>query len=423
MYRIIWGMVLVLGSAGMANGQAPGGGPSVANASAEGSLLIFPAVEVKWDRLGRVKFDTILSITNDTAEDVYVQIYMVNGDDPLPETFLERAHPGWNWADCQLPLTPDQPTYWSAATGLQAGCQPFSVLDDAGPLGRPNLEDSIPRGRVLRGYFLAWAVNVLGEEISWNHLSGSATVVDYDSAVTWEYPAYAFRAINRTDRAQTDGFPGELRLDGFEYDSPYDRLLLQFQAVGARFDTGISPLTVDDLDISLLIVPNDLRQDGFGPITTKAKYDIWNQNERRLSGTEYCLTCWDQRLVSSFDVPNNALVQNLQTDVGKARIDGIASTLCDESPDCVDPQGQGGGAGCSTFAPLLGVAGKLYSIGGLASSDAAAAGSTLVGLGQESATIRYDIVRAAAQASPPQSSSPPSKGVGSLSEELGGGRR
>ena len=77
-------------------------------------------------------------------------MYFVNGDaalDPLfsntqPPVLLAEGEPGWNWVDCQVLLTPDQPVHWSAATGSPLGCQPFAILDpDLGSgLGRPNPE-------------------------------------------------------------------------------------------------------------------------------------------------------------------------------------------------------------------------------------------------------------------------------------------
>jgi len=66
-----------------------------------------------------------------------------------------------------------------------------------------------------------------------------------------------------------------------------------------------------------------------GPVTTKASFSIWNQNEVKFSGTHRCITCWDQTLLRDYDIPNHFLRDNLQTDKGKARIDGLASQLCD----------------------------------------------------------------------------------------------
>jgi len=379
------------GLAGHADAQSTPDRISTASTGTKGSLLVFPAVEVKWDIRGQVIQDTLIQITNDTSEEVFVQFYMVNGDEPIPDGQIINGHPGWNWADCQILLTADQPTYWSAATGLPAGCQPFSVLDDGTPPGRPDPESG-PGTRVLRGFVVGWAVNVAGEEISWNHLGGSATHINYTDSWSWEYPATTFRAMNSQRGSMTDEVSGVLRLDGFEYEAAPDRLLFNFNAVGARFRNGLNVATAVDTDLSLMILTNDLRQDTFGPVTTKAKFDIWNLNETRLSGTERCVTCWDQTLLSNYGIPNNFKIENLQTDVGKARIDGMSSTVCDVNCEDNEPQGDGEVI-CSQEVPLLGVAQKIFRIGSIQSGSLAAAGTGLIGMGSQPATIWYDIIR------------------------------
>ena len=117
------------------------------SATQKGSLLIFPDVEIKWafntvTQTFDVVQDTFLTMTNDFPDDVTLLLYYINGDPatfPIvagePPEVIERGHPGWNHVDCEFVLTRNQPTYWSAATGLPAGCQPFSVLDPGPPPG------------------------------------------------------------------------------------------------------------------------------------------------------------------------------------------------------------------------------------------------------------------------------------------------
>jgi hypothetical protein len=108
----------------------------------------------------------------------------------------------------------------------------------------------------------------------------------------------------------------------------------------------------------------------------KAKFDIWNENERRFSGTERCLISWDQRLLSMYTAggsANHFKRQTLQTDKGKARIDGIASSVvCGED---------------SISAPLLGVSATLLKF---EPRRLEAAAKTLVGSGTETGLIRYE---------------------------------
>ncbi len=351
----------------------------------KGSLLIWPAVELGWSASSQIVRDTAISLLNDFPRDVYVQLYFVNGDAPLnaiytgdPPMLVAEHEPGWNSADCQFVLTANQPTYWSLASGRNATgqiCQPFTVLDPGPPAGRPDPSDSSGR-RMLRGYIVAWAVDASGEEIRWNHLSGSATIVDYANGTASEYNAYSFQSNQAEHGQPTDDDPGLLLLNGVEYDGGFDALLFNFFASGSTAASAGATVASIDTSLTLLPISNDFRQDGLGPVTTKAQFDIWNQNERRFSGTTRCISCWDQTLLSRYDAPNHFLVANLQTDKGKARINGVASADC----------------GGSVEASLLGVATKIIAFSG-ATSGVAESARSLVGQGHEAGMIDFDVIR------------------------------
>ena len=49
----------------------------------KGSFLIYPKVEIRWDRFGQVIQDTFIDLTNDYPDDVQVQMYFINGDPEL----------------------------------------------------------------------------------------------------------------------------------------------------------------------------------------------------------------------------------------------------------------------------------------------------------------------------------------------------
>lgn len=373
------------------------------SASHKGSLLIFPDVEIKWDDAGNVLQDTIIDLSNDYAGHVFVQLYFINGDRPLEETFvgfpvmrMDEAEPGWNWADCRLMLTANQPIFWSALTGEPRGCQPFGVLDPPALFGKPGRPDPETNGgtRVLRGYVLAWAVRqnpTTGnwEEIRWNHLKGDAVVVNYAEGTAFEYNAFAFQA-HAVPHGQFLPTPGRLDLDGFEYDVAFDELVLDLYASGSSAlsqgvpgDPGSTTVFVDT-DLTLVPVSVDLRQDNDGPVTTKVEVEIWNEFESKFSGTRRCITCWDQTLLSDFvtsvAIPNHFLRSNLRTDKGKARLDGVASIECD---DVNEPMFDN----VSQDVSLLGLATKVLSFNG-ASLDTT--GLNLVGLGEQPAVIQYD---------------------------------
>jgi hypothetical protein len=339
----------------------------------KGSLLIFPKVEVRWDDAYYVTQDTFISLTNDYPGYVDVQMYFVMGD-----PYDGPENPGWNcegleyWSDVKIQLTPNQPTYWSALTGLGypgPAVSPWTVLDPIGP-GRPNPEG----GYYLRGYIIAFACDsVTGQEIQWDHLAGNGTIVNYQYGYAWEYNAFAF---------QTQGSgvtpDGALYLDGNEYARCFEYLLLNFQAVGSTAYSSPDHLVWTDTDLTLLTLGIDLRQNWEYLIGTKASFLVWNQWEAQFSGAHRCVWVWDQELFSNYDSPNHFLREFLQTDQGKARFKGEESDAnCPDYMQCDN-----------RAAPLLGVAAKmLYFDGNLS----AAAGSNLFGMGfDDSAVIFYE---------------------------------
>jgi hypothetical protein len=358
--------------------------------SHKGSVLVFSKVEIKWRRVGEnyvVSQDTFLDVTNDYPADVQIQVYMINGDLPTPPIFvgdppalLERAHMGWNSADCQFRLTANQPTFWSILTGLPAGCQPFTVLDPGFPPGRPD-PDGPAGARTLRGMVVLWAVDIHGEEIAWNHLTGDATIVNYTNAAAWGYSPYAFAAVEAAHGDPTDDMPGQLLFNGREFETSFDRVQFDFYAVGSTALSGGGRAVFLNSDLTLHPVTIDLRQDTFGPVSTIARFDIWNQNETRFSGTEKRITCWDETQLSRYGRdgnPNHFMRTALQTEKGRARIDGIASVNCETR---------------SLPQSLLGVVAKQLSfLNGQAVAGSAEAGITLVGQGQEDAGIVYDLL-------------------------------
>ncbi|MBT8485606.1 MAG: choice-of-anchor E domain-containing protein [Phycisphaerales bacterium] len=370
------------------------GGPDRVGCTEKGSLLVFSKVELRWTDGGAVLQDTFLSLTNDHPHDVKVQLYFINGDAPLPAdpTTGERAHPGWNWLDNELTLTGNQPTYWSALTGQPAagGLSPFTALDPGFPPGRPAVDGT--GDRVLRGYIVGWAVDRDNQEIRWNHLTGNGTIVSYGGGSGWEYNACAYQVVNDAiAHGATTGTPGVLNLDGTEYAQSFNELLLNFQAVGSVAFSG-PRLIASDTDLTLHPVDVDLRQETDGPVTTKASFNVWNMNEVKFSGADRCITCWDQTLLSMYDLPNHFLLQNLQTDHGKARIDGLASQVCDVDFDPGDglPLGADPRDIVSREAALHGIFARLLTIdGGL---DRAASGANLVGMGFQSSVIQYDVL-------------------------------
>ncbi|MCB9850169.1 MAG: hypothetical protein H6817_05640 [Phycisphaerales bacterium] len=126
--------------------------------------------------------------------------------------------------------------------------------------------------------------------------------------------------------------------------------------------------------------------------TTKANFTVWNQNEVKFTGMHRCVEFWDQQpfaLYATLGVPNHFLIGNLQTQKGKAQIDGIASQVCDVDVDPANgPVGNDPRDILSVQTPLVGVAHKRLSF---STQKVALAGMPLVGMGKEEGYVRYDL--------------------------------
>ncbi len=365
----------------------------VTSTASKGSILVFPKLEIRWNADGQLIQDTFIHLDNDYNKKVFVKTYMVQGDPPLFEQplILERSHLGWDWVDNLFELTANQPIYWSVFDGQPFGLSPMPMLDPGPPPGRPDPDDYLSGERVIRGYLLVWAVDAVGNEIRWNHLSGKTIIINYANGSAWEYLPYAFdaRCVETGEEpldcldwdsngvcCYAEPIPGSLELDAFQYDMTPGVLLMNFFGVGSDAMSKPNQPVLADTDLTLLPVNIDLRQETEGPVTTKAFFTVWNSNEFKFSGLDRCITFWDQALLGNYNpIGNHFLRQNLQTDCGKARIDGLASpVVC--GPD-------------SQKSSLLGV--QMTQLDFSITGDQARAGNSLVGMGIEPGTIQVDV--------------------------------
>jgi hypothetical protein len=405
---------------GISYAQAMAQPASRVSATQKGSLLIFSEVSVRWTADGMtVLRDTVLDISNDYPTEVDVQVFFINGDTeqeevcgafPCSQNIIQEFEPGWNTSDCRFTLTANQPHYWSAANGSDK-CGPFEVLDAHGP-GRPDPTNGNTT-RILRGYVIAFAVdfvegagpNGLGlwQEIRWNHLKGKATTIDYELGTAWEYNPWAFQALN-AQHGEPTGTPGELYLDGNEYEAPFGNLMFNFIASGATALSGGGLSVQVDTSLTVHPVSADLRQDGCGPVLTKVDADIWNEFESKFSGARRCICMWDQTMLSDWvrtvSIPNHFTRTALRTDSGKARLDGVESLECDyemlcgptalqKRRICEQYEPAGGVQFDSENAAILGLASKHMEF--MPSGRRATSGLSLAGAGEEPALIRYNV--------------------------------
>ncbi len=422
----------------------------------KGSLLVFSDVELRWDPNGVLTQDTFLAVANDAdLGSVNVQAWFINGDIQIEQIvdesgeLIQEFEPGWNTADCRFELTKNQPHYWSAARGSNK-CQPFIVLDEDGP-GRIDRSAVVAAGpRVLRGYVVMVAVSqpammVAGvldhpnawQEIRWNHLYGSGAVLNYANGGGHEYNAWAYQArcgetgeplldcqtvdVNGTC-CTAEVVPGRLDMDGFQYDINFDELLLGFYASGSTALSNTNTTVMVDTALTLHTMDIDVRQDGDGPILTKAEFEIYNEFESKFSGTRKCICCWDQSLLSNYvrdeSIPNHFLRTQLHTDTGSARIDGVHSRECDYFDTCgiwprVTDSGTGtvvagGNPDFSRDTALLGVAVKQLTFTG-PRSNFETAGMNLVGSGEQQSRFRFDVDFASGELRAPTPTVPASR--------------
>jgi hypothetical protein len=317
----------------------------------KGSLFIISKIDVVYDTGNNLVQDTFVQLTNDFPADVRVQMYFIQGDT-------------WTSLDNAITLTANQPTWWRASDGTGGtNVSPWTTLGEG-------IVDPDTGYTSYRGYIIGWAVDAGSNlEIKHNHLAANATIVNYYDNWAWGYNGWGF--------ARNSDAAGDAVLEvGTEYAPAYAQLLMNFQAVGSSAYSSDSYMVTTDTDVTLHPVSADLRQETNGAIVTKAHYDVWNENEVKFSGAYHCVICWDQTLLSDYGVPNHFRLPNLQTDAGKARIDGLASFLCDFEPEF----------NASTDEAILGLSATFMDISG----DYAAAGSNLFGMGTESAVIEYD---------------------------------
>ena len=190
----------------------------------------------------------------------------------------------------------------------------FDLLDLLAPLN------------ASQGHVVVVACNLQGEPIAHNQLSGSVRFQGFSD--TAELPVAAFRAIAGTtgDALPT---PEHLSLDGVEYAVPGNRQVLDFYAVGS------SPVMGQPVRTQLGVVPLDFDFTARNPepSSTQLRFEIWNENEVKFSGTTHCFEGMGWVDLADLNGPTNHFRrQFLGTDSGKARLDTIANPSCGDRP-------------------------------------------------------------------------------------------
>ena len=152
------------------------------------------------------------------------------------------------------------------------------------------------------------------------------------------------------------GTGGDIVLSGADkqFDACPQYLLFNFFSLAETKDVAIDgegqTVRFNKTDLTLVPCKQDLRQDRI-PTCTKAKFDIWNENETKYTGAYQCLKCWFEGYLNEIGTVRDAnsgkatgvggekfVYSELHTMMGRMRATGVSSTVCNnifKTPDNV----------------------------------------------------------------------------------------
>jgi hypothetical protein len=284
---------------------------NVANTSQKGSLLMYARIDV------RSGYDTIVRITNDNNKAVDVKCYYMN----------ERK----GRRDFGFTLTKKQPAWWS-------------VYNAEGTFNVPRFPNNFdPRtaGDVNVGELICWAVSKSGHtQINFNHLFGDAIVYNFSSGDAFEYNSWNFKA--RTGAAgQPVGTPGNIQLNGTEYDYCPGYLIANFTPAGAQVPVGDTFVTNTNINLGVISCNQDLRQD-YNLHYTKLEFTVWNEEESKFTGAYECADSYHYFPLNTVDVsPEYFTYDVLGTVSAFFQVRGVASARCNPPVSPVNTEAAG----------------------------------------------------------------------------------
>jgi hypothetical protein len=329
-----------------------------ANTTKEGSLLVFPRIQTTNG------YETYIILNNTGVSDVHVKCYWEIKDvrtDPTSQTLVSGF---------TMLIPANSPVFFRASDG--------SSLDDSGvALGMGSGEEGVLR---------CWAIDPAGrKQISWNHLSGSAIIVNSDNTVTdvsnkapttaWQYNAWRFAAnILESDGTFADGF-----WVGQTIDAGYTVNQLALKASpttvvdpsfcpGPNYTASGCSLTNAAYDACPKYVSFEFLAEPLGPAKTdgyafnnlalapcksdltnlssstktRLRYTLWNVRGVQVSDLYRCANCAYDTDLGNLSVSRAVKPfqrRSMRTPVGLFRVEGMASSTCTDS----------------VAAPLLGV--------------------------------------------------------------------
>ena len=317
-----------------------------ADTSKEGSLLIWPTVQTDSGK------ETYIVINNSSPDDVVVKCYW-----EVKDVFTDPTSQGLLFSFA-MQLYGSSPIIFRASDG--------SSLDDLGV--------AAGMGYSEKGALKCWAVDdTLRKQISWNHLSGYAIIVQGDNTLpagmetpttsAWQYSAWRF-AANVIDSSGefADGFWVGPVVDVGEAENTMNLKASPTTVVNpancpepysasgcnlpnAAYDSCPKYVTFDFLAEpsgakktdgyafnNLAIVPckADLTGETLNS-KTQLVYTIWNENGVQYSGPTQCANCAYTADLGSLSVLRNQKLfqmKILRTPSGRFRVEGTGSSVC-----------------------------------------------------------------------------------------------
>ena len=292
----------------------------IGNNSSKGSLLVYQRIDVADGN------DTLITLTNDSSAAVRLKCYYATSDDlgtPYSGTAAD-ARRFKRYTDFTIDLTHNQPVSWWASTGQPDDTNRPGV---APPFG---FWASDGTTATKTGELMCWAVSdAMSTQKHYNHLFGTASVLNWQTGQAYEYTATSFQAMGpSTMTGQDFGAPGAINLDNIQYDACPNILLGNFSPGGRPFDVAVGdqgPHT----KVTLASCNQDLRQ-SYTPTITKLTWTFWNRDERQATGTHTCADSWFET-----DFPQTMLSAQyimLGTEAAYFRIETTADTqICGPS--------------------------------------------------------------------------------------------
>jgi hypothetical protein len=204
--------------------------PNIVNTTQKGSLLVFPEIDI-WGGT-----NTIIRITNDNTRPITVKCYYGEFTNNI---YYKPTR------DFQFELTKNQPAYWDVKDGV----------------GTITVPDFPTQGVDRAGQLICWAVSRGGgTQVKWNHLSGTATILNSRDFTSYAYNAYQFYARGVKNKAQVGATAGVLELNGTRDGGAYDKcgryIIGHFSPAGTQIPQ--IPATVQRNDLSVSACTQDL---------------------------------------------------------------------------------------------------------------------------------------------------------------------